>query len=87
MNHRQLLIPDTPVDDICRALECLEIGQSVAPALDAPGRTSLSYSDLGAQVRYVRRRLGSWGVAARGARGTKTATTRRSGYDAAASTL
>ena len=45
---------------IGQALESLARSQPAAPALHVPGRTSLSYADLGAQIRYVRERLGSW---------------------------
>ena len=51
-----------PVDDISGILERLAISQPAAPALHVPGRTSLTYTDLGAQIRYVRERLSNWGV-------------------------
>src|SRR5260221_12991529 len=47
---------------IGHALEMLARSQPAAPALHVPGRTSLSYADLGAQIRYVRERLSNWGV-------------------------
>jgi acyl-CoA synthetase (AMP-forming)/AMP-acid ligase II/thioesterase domain-containing protein len=34
-----------------------------APALHVPGRTSLTYGGLGAQIRYVRERFEGWGIA------------------------
>jgi acyl-CoA synthetase (AMP-forming)/AMP-acid ligase II/acyl carrier protein len=49
--------------DITEALETLASSQPTAPALHAPGRRTLTYADLGAQIRYVRQRLGEWGVA------------------------
>jgi acyl-CoA synthetase (AMP-forming)/AMP-acid ligase II len=48
--------------DIGQALESLASSQPTAPALHVPGRTTLTYADLGAQISYVRERLGSWGV-------------------------
>src|SRR5258706_14772959 len=48
--------------NIGQVLESLALSQPAAPALHVPGRTSLSYADLGAQIRYVRERLGSWSV-------------------------
>ncbi|MGZ8156211.1 MAG: non-ribosomal peptide synthetase, partial [Burkholderiales bacterium] len=48
--------------DITEALETLASGQPTAPALHVPGRRTLSYADLGAQIRYVRRQVGGWGV-------------------------
>lgn len=48
--------------DIGRELEHLARSQPTAPALHVPGRASLSYADLGAQIRYVRDRLGSWDI-------------------------
>ena len=48
--------------DITQILETLASGQPTAPALHVPGRTTLTYWDLGAQIRYVRERLDSWGV-------------------------
>ena len=42
------------------ALENVARSQPTAPALHVRGRTSLSYADLGAQIRYVRERLASW---------------------------
>src|SRR5437762_12813069 len=48
--------------NIGHALESLARSQPTAPALHVPGRTSLNYADLGAQISYVRKRLGSWGV-------------------------
>jgi oxalate---CoA ligase len=46
--------------DIGYALESRARSQPTAPALHVPGRTSLSYADLGAQIRYVRERLANW---------------------------
>ncbi|MGZ8212824.1 MAG: hypothetical protein ACXWUH_20150, partial [Burkholderiales bacterium] len=48
--------------DIGRALELLAQSQPGAPALHVPGRTSLTYGELGEQIRYVRQRLRDWGV-------------------------
>jgi amino acid adenylation domain-containing protein len=45
------------------AIEAVARKQPAAPAIHVPGRLSLTYGDLGAQVRYVRERLGSWGIA------------------------
>jgi len=50
-------------NDLGQALESLSIRQPKAPALHVSGRNSLTYEDLGAQVRYVRDRLGGWGIA------------------------
>ena len=43
-------------------LEALAVRQPAAPAIHAPGRTPLRYAELGSQVRYVRERLGHWGI-------------------------
>ena len=48
--------------DITQILEALAESQPAAPALHVAGRTSLSYADLGAQIRYVRERLNHWGI-------------------------
>ena len=47
---------------IAQVLERLAASQPTAPALHVPGRTTLTYADLGAQIGYVRERLGSWGI-------------------------
>ena len=43
-------------------LEALAARQPAAPAIHAPGRAPLRYAELGSQVRYVRERLGHWGI-------------------------
>ena len=48
--------------DIGQALEHLARSQPTAPAIHVPGRTTLTYADLGAQIRYVRERLGNWEI-------------------------
>ena len=45
------------------ALEEIAMKQPTAPALRVPGRPSLTYGDLGAQIQYLRERLGGWGIA------------------------
>ena len=45
------------------ALEAIAMMQPGAPAFHVPGRPPLTYGDLGAQIRYVRERLGGWGIA------------------------
>ena len=55
--------PGAPVDDVSLVLESFAVRQPAAPALHAPGRKTLTYADLGAQIRYVRERLANWGVA------------------------
>jgi acyl-coenzyme A synthetase/AMP-(fatty) acid ligase/thioesterase domain-containing protein/acyl carrier protein len=45
------------------ALDGVATDQPAAVALHVPGRSSLTYGDLGAQIRYVRERLGGWGIA------------------------
>ena len=45
-----------------QTLDALANCQPAAPAIHVPGRTSLTYADLGAQIRYMRERLGSWGI-------------------------
>ena len=48
--------------NIARTLEGLASSQPTQPAIHVPGRTSLTYADLGAQIRYVRERLGNWDI-------------------------
>src|SRR6185436_20078689 len=48
--------------DITLTLEALAAAQPAAPAMYAPGRATLTYADLGAQVRYVRERLQHWNI-------------------------
>ena len=48
--------------DIGQALERLARRRPTAPAIHVPGRLSLSYADLGAQIRYVRERLSAWEI-------------------------
>ncbi|MGZ9066590.1 MAG: AMP-binding protein, partial [Burkholderiales bacterium] len=48
--------------DIAAALERLASSQPTAPAIHVPRRGTLTYADLGAQIRYVRQQLGEWGV-------------------------
>ena len=55
---------DKPLETIADALAMLGERQPVAPALHVPGRAPLTYGDLGAQIRYVRDRLGNWGIRA-----------------------
>ena len=50
---------DTSIADV---LEGLAARQPTAAAIRAPGRTTLSYGQLGGQVGYVRERLGHWGI-------------------------
>jgi acyl-coenzyme A synthetase/AMP-(fatty) acid ligase/thioesterase domain-containing protein/acyl carrier protein len=45
------------------ALALLAASQPAAPVLHVPGRRSLTRGELGAQIRYVRECLGSWGIA------------------------
>ena len=52
----------SPLDDIGQTLERLAVSRPDAPAIHAPGRTSLSYADLGEQLRYVRARLANWDI-------------------------
>ena len=47
--------------EITQILETLASRQPAAPAIHVPGRTTLTYADLGAQIRYVRERLEDWG--------------------------
>ena len=47
---------------LTQRLEDLANRQPAAPAIHAPGRTTLTYADLGAQIRSVRERLGNWNV-------------------------
>lgn len=44
-------------------LVVLAANQPAAPALHMSGWRSLTYGALGAQIRYIRERLGSWGIA------------------------
>jgi len=53
------MIEDTNISSI---LETLARNQPRAPAIYAPGRQVLTYADLGWQIRYVRERLGKWGI-------------------------
>src|SRR5450755_653029 len=50
-------------ETLADALSALAKNQSAAPALHVPGRKSLTWGELGAQIRYVRERLGGWGIA------------------------
>src|SRR5512134_1316528 len=54
---------DSMDTDIADALERLASSQPTAPALHVPGRPTLTYADLGAQIRYVRQRLSGWDIA------------------------
>ena len=45
------------------ALEAIAAQQPAAPAFRVPGRLSLTYGNLGAQIRYLREHLGGWGIA------------------------
>ena len=49
-------------EDITKVLEALAVSQPAACAIRVPGRQPLRYADLGAQIRYVRERLGGWGI-------------------------
>ena len=49
--------------DIGSALQSLAVRQPTAPAIYAPGRLTLNYADLIAQIRYVRARLAGWNIA------------------------
>ena len=53
---------DNTNPDITQILEALASTQPAAPALHVPGRASLTYANLGEQIRYVRERLGNWGI-------------------------
>ena len=55
---------DEPLETIADALAMLSERQPAAPAIHVPGRAPLTYGDLGAQIRYVRDRLGNWGIRA-----------------------
>src|SRR5262245_26144263 len=48
--------------NITRMLECLATSQPRAAAIHVPGRKTLTYSDLGEQIRYVRERLNGWDI-------------------------
>ena len=48
--------------DITQLLEALARRQPAAAALHGQGGTTLRYADLGAQIRYVRERLGQWDI-------------------------
>ena len=48
--------------EITQVLETLARTQPTAPALHVPGRTSLTYADLGTQIHRVRERLKRWGI-------------------------
>ncbi len=50
---------DTNVGHI---LETLASSQPLAPAMHVPGRPTLTFADLGEQIRYVRERLRGWGI-------------------------
>ena len=51
-----------PATNFTQILETLAAVQPAAPALHVPGRRSLCYADLGAQIRYVRERLSGWRI-------------------------
>ena len=51
-----------PPDTIADALALLAERQAAAPAIHVPGRPTLTYRHLGAQIRYVRERFGDWGI-------------------------
>ena len=51
-----------PPETIQDALALLAQRQPAAPAIHVPGRATLTYGHLGAQIRYVRERLRSWGI-------------------------
>ena len=53
---------DALEQDIGRALEMLAESQPAAPAIYVPGRATLSYADLGAQIRYVREQMSKWSI-------------------------
>src|SRR6187455_293456 len=48
---------------VARILETLASSQPAAPAIHAPGRPTLTFADLGEQIRYVRERCGGWEIA------------------------
>ncbi len=50
-------------ETLADALDDVAANQPAAVALHVPGRSSLTYGDLSAQIRYVRERLGGWGIA------------------------
>src|SRR5262249_22924992 len=48
--------------DLAHALESVVRNQPDAPAIHAPGRATLKYGHLGAQLRYVQHNLAAWGI-------------------------
>lgn len=50
-------------ENLVDRLEDIATRQPNNLALQAPGRSPLTYSELGEQIRYVRRRLSRWGIA------------------------
>ena len=53
---------DPSHETIAEALALLGERQPSAPAVHAPNRTTLTYGDLGAQLRYVGDRLANFGI-------------------------
>src|SRR5215813_6883047 len=49
-------------ENLTDALVALARDRPTVAALQVAGRTALSYEGLGAQIRYVREQLGSWGI-------------------------
>ena len=48
--------------NVAHILEALAGSQPAAPAIHVPGRTTLTFADLGEQIRSVRERLRGWGI-------------------------
>ena len=48
--------------NITQVIEALAGTQPEAPAIHVPGRPTLKYRELGQHIRYVRKRMGDWGI-------------------------
>src|SRR5262245_23721217 len=67
MHNAAILTPSAesmnePLEAITDALASICVCQPAAAAIHVPGRLTLTYGDLGGQIRYVRDRLGGWGI-------------------------
>jgi amino acid adenylation domain-containing protein len=49
--------------NIAQILEAFANSQPAAPAIQAPGRLTLTFADLGDQIHYVRNQFRHWGIA------------------------
>ena len=49
--------------NVAQILEAFASSQPAAPAIHVPGRTTLTFADLGEQIRSVRECLRGWGIA------------------------